>query len=169
MRPAAKGCAARADSQEAPAVGGERRPTAGRSALHIGSGHFAPENYTTRGIRKLRCLPFRESDRFPETRRAVACTFFVLFFLHVALVLNPRLLYLADGVLVGATMDDMIDFPAWYRGSEYLGEVAFRPGGWIEYAASFASQAFAHRLLGALVLTGVAWAAWFLTGSVLKA
>lgn len=101
-------------------------------------------------------------------RAVLSGLFFALFFLYVAFIMDPRLLYFGDGVVTSPSAGTIIDFPSFYLGTSFLGDFLARPGGLAEYAGAFLAQFCGFRFFGALVLTGLAFAVWAVTGAILK-
>jgi MFS family permease len=76
--------------------------------------------------------------------------FFVLFYLYLAWVIEPHLLFHGS--------DRITDFPSFYTTWSFLASHLSRPGGPVEYLSAFLSQLFYFSWLGALVITLQAWA-----------
>lgn len=81
--------------------------------------------------------------------------FFLLFYLYVWLVIDPRLVDHAVGVL---SPYDSLSFTTGWR---FFQEHLLRPGGIVEYVARFSSPFFCWGWIGALIVTAVAWATCF--------
>ena len=78
--------------------------------------------------------------------------FFLLFYLYVWLIIDPRLVDHAVGILFPY---DGLSFTA---GWPFFQEHLLRPGGIVEYVARFLSPFFCWAWIGALIVTAVAWA-----------
>jgi len=77
--------------------------------------------------------------------------FFLLFYLYVWLVIDPRLIHHTIGIL---TPYYVLSFSTgWQFFWPFLG----RPGGLVEYGARFLSLFFCFRWAGALIVTALAW------------
>ncbi len=81
--------------------------------------------------------------------------FFLLFYLYVWLIIDPRLVDHAVGIL---SPYYSLSFTA---GRPFLHEHLLRPGGIVEYVARFSSPLFCWGWIGALIVTAVAWATCF--------
>jgi len=79
------------------------------------------------------------------------CVFFLLFYLYVWLVIDPRLLHHSLGLLCS------------YHCVSYTTEWSFfwecvsKPGGVVDYGARFLWQFFCYGWMGALIVTAAAW------------
>ncbi|HUU18661.1 MAG TPA: DUF6057 family protein [Sedimentisphaerales bacterium] len=76
--------------------------------------------------------------------------FFVFFYLYFALEIDVRLLYHCGGLID--------NFPAFYRGWDFFRGFLTYPGGIVEYLSDLLVQSFYYSWLGAIVVTGQAWA-----------
>jgi hypothetical protein len=76
--------------------------------------------------------------------------FFVFFYLYFAIEIDLRLLYHCGGLID--------NFPAFYRGWDFFRGFLTYPGGIIEYLSDLLVQSFYYSWLGAVVVTGQAWA-----------
>ncbi len=98
-------------------------------------------------------LPARRSTAPENTlqRWISGCVFFLLFYLYVWLVIDPRLLHHSLGLLCS------------YHCVSYTTEWSFfwecvsRPGGVVDYGARFLWQFFCYGWMGALIVTAAAW------------
>jgi len=82
-------------------------------------------------------------------------TFFLLFYLYVWLVIDPRLIHHTIGIL---TSYHVLSFSTgWQFFWPFLGQ----PGGLVEYGARFLSLFFCFGWAGALIVTALAWTTCF--------
>jgi len=84
--------------------------------------------------------------------------FFILFYLYVWLVIDPRILYNGH---------NMMSFPDFLRGMEFFNEFLTYPGGIIEYVSAFLSQLFYFPYHGALIITTIAILLCFVTKKII--
>ena len=98
-------------------------------------------------------------------RAVVACVFFALFFGWVWQWLDPRLLYHANQLCPELPLT----FPVFFKGMAFFEPFALRCGGLAEYAAAFLSQYLYYQVVGALLLTGIAWLAYLVTDRLIVA
>ena len=85
---------------------------------------------------------------------------FCCFFLYIRLFGDTRLIYHAFGRFV--------DYPAFFTGWEFFGEVIDHPGGIVEYVTGFLSQFYYYRLCGAIVVTIVVGLTCFATAMLVS-
>jgi len=99
----------------------------------------------------------------PRTGAIVnSSVFFVLFFLCVWLIVEPRLIYHGAGTIT--------NFPTFFKTGDFFRSTAGgRPGGLVEYACAFLAQLFYCNWAGALVITTQAWLLTIATAYMLKA
>jgi len=88
-------------------------------------------------------------------------TFFIGFYLYLLLIVDLRLIYHGAG--------EISNFPSFFKGWDFFREFVSRPGGPVEYFASFLSQLFYIGWAGALVATLQAWLIYACIGYFLKA
>jgi hypothetical protein len=87
--------------------------------------------------------------------------FFVLFFLYVWLIVEPRLIYHGAGTIT--------NFPTFFKTWDFFRFTAGgRPGGLVEYGCAFLAQLFYSNWAGALVITTQAWLLTIATACLLK-
>jgi hypothetical protein len=75
--------------------------------------------------------------------------FYICFLLYLWRIVDPRLI---------AHCAPSFDLPVFYRGWTFFRECVGHPGGPAEYVGAFLFQLFSQAWLGALVVTGLAWA-----------
>ena len=98
----------------------------------------------------------------PQTAAIVShSVFFVLFFLYVWLIVEPRLIYHGAGTIT--------NFPTFFKTRDFFISAGGRPGGLVEYACAFLAQLFYSNWAGALVITAQAWLLTITTACMLKA
>ena len=96
----------------------------------------------------------------------VALVFFGLLVAHVAINIDPQILYQADEAL---TPDRTLPtFPIYQKGLEFFKPALKLPGGMIEYAGASTSQYFSHPYGGVVILSAMALAAFVITGSIIS-
>ena len=83
------------------------------------------------------------------------CLVFVLFYVHVAWAVEPRLIYYAHEVPLRSGQS--LTLPLFAKGATFFQEFCGRLGGLVQYAAAWACQYYYFRGIGPLVLTAVAW------------
>ena len=91
-------------------------------------------------------MPTPEDTSRPHVTYPAVGAFVVLcglFYLHLSLFVDPRLLYHQH-------------FPVFLTGFDFLGDFLVRPGGPVEYVSRFLAQFTCWRWGGAAVITGVA-------------
>ena len=87
------------------------------------------------------------------------CLVFVLFYVHVAWAVEPRLIYYAHEVPLRSGQS--LTLPLFAKGATFFQEFCGRLGGLVQYAAAWACQYYYFRGIGPLVLTAVAWFIFF--------
>jgi hypothetical protein len=85
--------------------------------------------------------------------------FFVSFYLYMWLVVDSRLIYYGNGVV--------IDCPVFFRGWTFFRETVFRPGGLVVYISGFLSEFLYYSWTGALVVTALAWGLYITTKALI--
>lgn len=88
--------------------------------------------------------------------------FYLLFFLYVWLVIDPRLIHHALGILL-----PYVPF-AFHADWPFLQEHLGRTGGLIEYANRLLSQFYMFGWVGALIVTAVAWCMGSFAGGLIR-
>ncbi len=91
-------------------------------------------------------------------RTASTGLFFLLFYVYVWWIVDPRLVHHAVGIrspYYGLSFT---------TGWPFLQAHLLRPGGLVEYASRFLAPFFGWRWLGSLIVTGLAWATWASAG-----
>lgn len=83
--------------------------------------------------------------------RAETGVFFLLYYLYVSLVIDPRLIHHTLGILVS------YHALSFSTGWDFFRPFLARPGGLVEYAARFLSPFFSFGWVGALIVTALAW------------
>ncbi len=84
-------------------------------------------------------------------RGSAAGLFFLLYYLYVWLVIDPRLVFHGIGILMPYSLF------SFYTGWPFFVEHLSRVGGLMEYAARLLTQFYAFGWAGALIVTAVAW------------
>lgn len=74
--------------------------------------------------------------------------FFLLSFLYLWLIVEPRLLYFCFGTI-------LTDAPGFVSGWAFLSDTFAKPGGFVTYVAGFLSLGFYHSWLGAAIIATV--------------
>ena len=107
------------------------------------------------------CCSFGQGSEMKGSRERIAAVasrigldtalFFLLFYLYVWLVVDPRLIHHSLGV---ATRYCPFSF---HTGWVFLREHLARPGGVVEYVSRFLTQLYCIGWVGALIVTSVAW------------
>ncbi len=96
------------------------------------------------------------------TRTIALCSlFFILYYLYLWQVVDPRLIYHEGG--------NGWDFPVFYIGWEFFRRFISYPGGLAAYVSAFWAQFFYIGWAGALVATVQAWLLWLCTGVIVRA
>ncbi len=80
--------------------------------------------------------------------RVRGSVFFILFWLHVWLVIDPSLIYCRPWMTT--------TFPIFRTTRAFLGELLAHPGGVVEYVSAFLCQLYYYPWLGALIVTAAA-------------
>lgn len=121
-----------------------------------GNNELVPNSWRTRrdeatGVtNRLEAVP-GQALRF----RVETGVFFLLFYLYVWLVIDPRLIHHTIGIL---TPYYSVSFTT---GWPFFRQLLFRPGGLIEHVTRFLSPFFCFGWVGALIVTALAWGTCF--------
>lgn len=101
-----------------------------------------------------------KSAAWHRLRPGRGAIFLVLFYVYLALEIDPRLFYHGGGLID--------NFPSFDWGWDFFrGSLAF-PGGIVEYLSAFAAQSFDYSWFGAAVVTGQAAAICWCTAHITK-
>lgn len=96
-----------------------------------------------------------------KTRAIRSLVFFAVFYLYLWCGVETHLLYHGGG--------QVRNFPHFFRGWEFFGELMLRPGGLVEYLSAFLAQFFYFSEAGAFVVTVQAWLFFVCTNTIIKA
>ncbi len=88
-----------------------------------------------------------------------ACLVFALLYVHLAWVVEPRLIYYAQRIPLRSGQS--LTLPFFAKGATFFQDFCGRPGGLVQYTAAWVCQYYYFRCLGPLILTAVAWSIFF--------
>ena len=107
------------------------------------------------------------TDAKPRALTVMTLLFFALLLAHIALNIQPHVLYQADEFL---RPDQAIPiFPAYFQGMAFFKPFLSVPGGLAKYVGANIGQYFGIRYGGAAILTAIALIAFLITGALIDA
>jgi len=106
------------------------------------------------------------ADSPARARKAFAAVFFILLAAHVAINVDPEILYQADEALLSGHKVPV--FPYYYQGMMFFRPFLARPGGMAEYLGANVSQYFSIPYGGSAILIGIALIVFLATGALVQ-